>query len=171
MTGPAPEWEKRLEALWGSFDELPAEEFRARMAELTAEIAEDHPGTAYHELGGAEDSTGRPEQAAELYAKAIGAGLEGTRRRRLTVQLASTLRNLGRPQEGHDLLTAELARASDELDDALTACLALVLVDLGRPKEAAGLALGALAPHLPRYNRSMANYARIITEEARASGG
>ncbi|GAA1075549.1 tetratricopeptide repeat protein [Nocardiopsis composta] len=170
MTGPAPEWENRLEALWASSDELPEEEFRERMAKLTAEIADEHPGVAHYELGGAEDSTGRPEQAAELYFKAIDAGLQGTRRRRLTVQLASTLRNLGRPQEGHDLLTAELARASDELDDALAACLTLMLVDLGRPKEAAGLALGTLAPHLPRYNRSMANYARIITEEARAAG-
>lgn len=27
------------------------------------------------------------------------------------------------------------------------------------------LALNALAPHLPRYQRSLANYARLLTED------
>ena len=44
-------------------------------------------------------------------------------------------------------------------DDAVSAFLALALVDTGREREAVSLALGALAPHLPRYQRSLANYA------------
>jgi Tetratrico peptide repeat len=32
-------------------------------------------------------------------------------------------------------------------------------------REAVSLALAALAPHLPRYQRSLANYARLLTEE------
>lgn len=35
---------------------------------------------------------------------------------------------------------------------------------MGRAREAVSLAVGALAPHLPRYQRSMANYARLLTE-------
>ncbi|GAB3474991.1 tetratricopeptide repeat protein [Nocardiopsis coralliicola] len=173
MSGPSPEWEQRADALWASAGDLPGAEFRARMAALTAEIADDHPGVAHFERGGAEDSTGRPEQAAREYIAALDAGLDTPRRRRITVQLASTLRNLGRPDEGRDLIEAELNRADapdDGFDDALKACLVLMLVDLGRPAEAAGLALETLAPHLPRYNRSMAAYARAIADGARTSG-
>jgi hypothetical protein len=36
------------------------------------------------------------------------------------------------------------------------------LTDLGREREAVSLALGALAAYLPRYNRSLANYAQQI---------
>lgn len=42
--------------------------------------------------------------------------------------------------------------------------LALALVDVGREREAVALALGALAPHLARYQRSMGNYARLLVE-------
>jgi hypothetical protein len=80
--------------------------------------------------------------------------------------MASSLRNLGRPQESVELLSAERERTSDELDDAVTAFLALALVEVGREREAAALALEALAPHLPRYQRSLANYARSIADSA-----
>jgi hypothetical protein len=38
----------------------------------------------------------------------------------------------------------------------------LALVDVGREREAASIAIGALAPHLPRYHRSMGNDARLL---------
>ena len=34
----------------------------------------------------------------------------------------------------------------------------------GSSFEAASLALAALAPHLPRYQRSLGNYARLLVE-------
>jgi len=40
--------------------------------------------------------------------------------------------------------------------------LASSLRNPGRDREAASLALGALAPLLPRYNRSLAHYARAL---------
>ncbi|MDT0403193.1 tetratricopeptide repeat protein [Streptomyces edwardsiae] len=86
------------------------------------------------------------------------------RRRQAVIQLASTLRALGRPQAGADLLLAERGRTSDHLDDAVTAFLALTLVDLGREREAAALALGALSRHLPSYGRSLAHYTAAITD-------
>jgi hypothetical protein len=52
--------------------------------------------------------------------------------------------------------------SSEELDDAVKAVLALALTDVGREREAVSLAIGALAPHLPRYQRSMADYARLL---------
>ena len=47
---------------------------------------------------------------------------------------------------------------------AVRGFLALALVDVGREREAVSLALRALAPHLPRYQRSLANYGRLLIE-------
>ena len=44
----------------------------------------------------------------------------------------------------------------------MRAFLALALADVGREREALGLALGALSRHLPRYQRSLAAYARSL---------
>jgi hypothetical protein len=75
------------------------------------------------------------------------------------IQLASSLRNVGQPEESVALLTAELEAGSDDLDDAVRAFLALALTSVGREREAVSLALTALAAHLPRYNRSLVAYA------------
>lgn len=110
------------------------------------------------------DSTGHSDQAVPLYREALSRGLDGYRGRRTRIQLASSLRNIGQAEEGVKLLTPELVAPSDELDDAVRACLALCLADLGREREGLALVIGALAPHLPRYQRSMANYARLLVE-------
>jgi hypothetical protein len=78
--------------------------------------------------------------------------------------MSSSLRNLGQSDESVKLLTAERDAGSDELDDAVRGFLALALVDVGREREAAAIAIEALAPHLPRYQRSMGNYARELLE-------
>ncbi|SCD98672.1 Tetratrico peptide repeat-containing protein [Streptomyces sp. SolWspMP-5a-2] len=85
------------------------------------------------------------------------------RARRTRIQLAGSLRNLGRAEAGVALLTPELDAPSDELDDAVRAVLALCLSGCGRDREGLALVLGALAPHLPRYPRSMAAHARELT--------
>jgi hypothetical protein len=94
----------------------------------------------------------------------LATGLTGIRRRRAVIQLASSLRNVGQPEESVTLLTDELAAPSDVLDDAVRAFLALALTEVGRERAAVSLALGALAPHLPRYQRSLGNYARLLVE-------
>ena len=60
------------------------------------------------------------------------------------------------------MLTAELDAESDALDGAVRAFLALALVDDGREREAVAVALTALSEYLPRYNRSVARYAREL---------
>jgi hypothetical protein len=158
----APDWERRIDELWGAIDDYESSDFRARVEALAAELPEGDAIRAF-ELACANDSTGRPEEAAPLYREALAAGLTGIRRRRAVIQLASSLRNLGHPDESVALLRAERERGSDELDDAVVAVLALALADSGRAHEAAGLAIGALARHLPRYNRSMAAYAEELS--------
>jgi hypothetical protein len=161
---PSSEWEQRLAALWAALDEHGPQDFVDRMQTLVAELPSEHP-VACFELASANDSKSFEGRAEPLYRRALAnsdSGLSDYRRRRATIQLASTLRNLGQAEEGIALLTAERERGSDELDDAIIATLALCLTEVGRAREAAGLAIGALARHLPRYNRSMANYARAL---------
>ncbi len=151
-------WEHRLAELWAGIDGCEPDDFLARMDALAAELPAGN-AVALFELAAANDSTGHAPEAAPLYRQAMAAGLTGLRRRRATIQLASTLRNLGRPEESVALLTVEREAGSDELDDAVLAFLALALVDTGREREAVGLALTALSRHLTRYNRSVARYA------------
>jgi len=151
-----PDWERRLALLWASIDSH--DDFPAEMAELVAERPPDDP-IGLFEQGSALDSTGHPDLAVDSYRAALAAGLSGCRRRRATIQLASSLRNLGQATESVALLTAELDRPSDDLDDAVRAFLALALTTVGREREAVSMALTALAPHLTRYNRSLAAYA------------
>ncbi|MEU1038957.1 tetratricopeptide repeat protein [Streptomyces sp. NPDC005551] len=160
------DWEKRVASAWATFDdydEARAADFRAVIDELVAELPDDSPVRPF-EQACAWDSTGHSDRAVPLYREALAGGLDSYRARRTKIQLASSLRNIGQAEDGVHLLTPELVAPSDELDDAVRACLALCLADLGREREGLALVLGALAPHLPRYQRSMANYARLLVE-------
>lgn len=149
------DWEQRVDALWAGDTEAPG--FVERAAEVAAACPYDD-GSGVFELAGAHDSTGAPARAVELYRQALARGLPESRRRQATVQLASSLRNLGDPRAGVQLLTAELD-VDDEYSTAVRAFLALCLADAGREREAVGVALGAVAPTLTRYRRSLTAYA------------
>lgn len=161
------EWEQRVADLWAAADDLGEGEFLNRMERLTDELPANSAVAAF-ERAGSFDSTGHPDLAVPLYRRALELGLDGERRREAVIQLASSLRNLGEAAESVALLTAERETDSDDLDDAVSAFLALALVDVGREREAVSLALAALASHLPRYQRSLANYAQLIGEDPSA---
>jgi tetratricopeptide (TPR) repeat protein len=166
------DWEDRVNAAWATLDDYPqdrAADFRAVIDALVAELPEGSPLGPF-EQACAWDSTGHSDKAVPLYREALARGLSDASRykgRRAKIQLASSLRNIGQAEEGVELLTPELDAPSDELDDAVRGCLALCLSSLGRDREGLSLVLGALAPHLPRYQRSMANYARALVEDRR----
>ena len=157
------EWEQRLADLWASLDELSEQAFLSKMELLVAELPADSAVAAF-ERAGSFDSTGHADLAVPLYRKALELGLEGQRRRRAVIQMASSLRNLGQATESVALLTAERERESDDLDDAVSATLALALVDVGREREAVSVAVTALSRQMTRCRRSMANYARLISD-------
>jgi len=158
------DWEQRLAAAWAAVDGQPEQEFR----DLIDALAAEQPDTAIasFERACAFDSTGHPDRAVPLYRDALDRGLTAERRRRAVIQLASSLRNLGRADESVALLTGEMDAGTDDLDDAVRAFLALALADTGRQREGLSLALAALAPHLPRYQRSLAAYAQLLTASA-----
>ncbi|HET9030460.1 MAG TPA: tetratricopeptide repeat protein, partial [Candidatus Aquilonibacter sp.] len=87
-------WEDRVARLWESIDAHTDEQFVAEMERLAAELPQDDP-RALFERACAKDSTGHSDGAVPLYDRALKAGLEGIRRRRAVIQMASSLRNLG----------------------------------------------------------------------------
>ena len=162
QTPISSEWENRLADLWAAMNDYTAEDFLARMEALTNELPSGSAIAAF-ERASTLDSTDHSDLAVPLYREALELGLEGKRRRRAVIQMASSLRSIGRAPESVALLRAEKEAGSDDLDDAVVAFLALALVDVGREREAVSLALSALSEHLPRYQRSLANYARQIS--------
>ena len=158
------DWERRVADAWASIDRRGEAEFLALIEQLAAELPPDS-AVGLFERAASLDSTGHSDLAVPMYRQALERGLPGERRRRAVIQLASSLRNLGQAEESARLLAAELDAGSDHLDDAVRAFLALALVDTGREREAVATALTALAPHLPRYQRSLANYARLLVNE------
>ena len=158
MSTVNPEWEQRSAALWSAIDTYQPEMFIKHIERLVSELPASS-AVGQFELACAQDSTGHPDVAVPLYRAALAGGLAGIRRRRATIQLASSLRNLGNAAEAAALLAAEANAGSDELDAAVQAFLALALADLGREREALSLSLAALSGCLPRYGRSLARYA------------
>ncbi|MEQ1517171.1 MAG: tetratricopeptide repeat protein [Usitatibacteraceae bacterium] len=164
------DWERHVGEIWNRVESLKPQELISAIDALAAERAPEDP-SALFERACARDTSGLEADAETYYRAALATdGLDPYRRSRASIQLASTLRILGRLEESEQLLVNELDRhmiagAPRELHDEARATLALTYVAQGRPVEAAGLALSALAPRLSRYNRSMAgNAARLVTK-------
>jgi len=154
-------WQDRVDAVWN--DEALSDADRIeRIDALAAERADDDP-VALFERAGALDSAGLEREAEELYVRALAGGLDEGRRQRAAIQLASTIRNLGRVDEALDMLREEYDRADPSpMRDAVAAFYALALASSGQPVAAASIALTTLAPHLPRYTRSVTGYAEEL---------
>ncbi|QIM17195.1 tetratricopeptide repeat protein [Leucobacter insecticola] len=153
-------WQARVDAVWND-PAASAEEVVARITELVAALPADDPRGPF-ELGGAYDSAGQEAAAAEQYARAIELGVSGRARAALDIQYASTLRNLDRAEEAIEILRT--SRRDPDLGASPDAFLALALHSAGQPEEALAVALDALIPYLPSYERSLRGY----VEELRA---
>ncbi|MER7796027.1 tetratricopeptide repeat protein [Microbacterium sp. NPDC096154] len=157
------QWQARVDAVWQD-RALSADERIARIDALATELGDDHPVSLF-ERAGARDSAGRESEAEPLYRRAIERGLDDRRRARATIQLASTLRNLGETDDALALLDAERQRSGAELRDELAAFTALTLASAGDPVRAVSVALTALAPHLTFYTRSVMGYAAELASD------
>ncbi len=123
------------------------------------------PALALFERGGSRDSGGRPDEAEPLYREALALGLPDDERAQCTIQLASTIRNLGRPEESLALLRD--ADPHPPYAVATAAFIALTLSSLDRTTEGLAELLHAVAPTLPRYQRSVNAYADDLLAEER----
>lgn len=163
------DWQRRVDAVWDAASELGPEVVIERIDALAAELDPADPRGPF-EAAGARDSAGLESEAEPRYRRALELGLAGRARVEAHVQLASTIRNLGRTAEALELLDAVRDDAGD-LRDAVDAFRALALASSGRADAAASVALVALAPHLPQYRRAVDAYAReLIAPEPDAAG-
>lgn len=110
------------------------------------------------------DSMGFEAEAGSEYERALELGLDSARHAQLAVQYGSTLRNLGRLDEAIAVL--EAAPTHESTGSAPRLMLALALHSAGSKEEALRVALEAQIDTLPRYQRSMRNYAAMLTTSA-----
>ncbi|WP_022899662.1 tetratricopeptide repeat protein [Humibacter albus] len=154
------DWDSQFDAVWND-TELSDDE-RVQIIDRLAGVWGDNAIALFHRAG-ARDAAGREADAEPLYRRALQLGLDDDHRVQAVVQLASTLRNLGRVHEAVWMLGEEYAHhPTSPYRDSVAAFYALALVTSGESRRAASVALGALAPHLPLYTTSVAAYAREI---------
>ncbi|ADG80456.1 Tetratrico peptide repeat group 5 domain-containing protein OS=Tsukamurella paurometabola (strain ATCC 8368 / DSM / CCUG 35730 / CIP 100753 / JCM 10117/ KCTC 9821 / NBRC 16120 / NCIMB 702349 / NCTC 13040) OX=521096 GN=Tpau_3883 PE=4 SV=1 [Tsukamurella paurometabola] len=149
-------WEDDLEAAWAA--DLGDAELRARIDRIVSDPSVP-AGVAAFERAGVEDSTGHPDRAVPGYRRALDAGLDDSRARQATIQLASSLRNLGEAADGLALLNGLATDRGDGLDGAIAVFRALCLADLQRPNEAIAMLIDSVAEGMTRYRRSAQAYA------------
>jgi hypothetical protein len=156
------EWEQHIAAFSERFTLEPSDSATwVDELDALAVLCPASDGRSDFERAGIRDSTGRTAAAVEYYEAGVASGLDDVRTARTFVQLASSKRVIG---ELHSAL-ALIERADlHALGGAPSVVRALILHDLGRDDEALRVAIEGLVPHLPRYQRSMANYARLLTE-------
>ncbi|MFC7492401.1 MULTISPECIES: tetratricopeptide repeat protein [unclassified Knoellia] len=154
------EAEEAIAALWED------EDVERRIATGAALYAA-YPGDARiaYEYGGTFDSAGQEERAVELYREALGGGLREPYRHRAVIQLASSLRNVGRHEEAVGLLDELALDRPDSI--GIAGFRALALHSAGRPAEALGSLLAAVAhasmdDDVLRYRRSLTAYAQEL---------
>ncbi len=165
-----PEAETQLAELWTAFDAHAPEAFRR----LVTEAVSTAPGAvAEFELAGVHDCLGEEAQAEPRYRRALQLGLEPDREAQCRIQLASTLRNLGRADEGlavlRPLLDAEPASGDGAAVLAAYApqargFAALCLASLGRDRDAVRMAVAGIGASVTRYSRSLTGYAQELQE-------
>ena len=145
----------------GFAEQDPAGTVAAMRGLLSTMGADDAGALVPFEMAGVHDSLGLDDDAVPLYREALAAGLDGSHAARARIQLASTLRILGRLDEALELLSVP---AEGDLEPARKAFLALALHSAGRPDEALREAIEGVIPTLPRYQRSLAGYAAALTD-------
>lgn len=166
MTASVEKWEATVAELWTRFDTFDRDEGIAAMRDVANACPADD-GRAAFELAGMYDSMGSEAEAGAEYERALELGLDDARHAQLAVQYGSTLRNLGRLEEAIAVLRA--APVHDSTGSAPRVVLALALHSAGQKDEALRVAIEAQIGALPRYQRSMRNYAAALTEPTEAS--
>lgn len=159
------EAEEAITALWEDDD---AERRIVTGTDLYAAYPDD--ARIAYEYGGTFDSAGQPERAVELYREALSSGLREPFRHRAVLQLASSLRNVGRHDEAVTLLD-ELALERPE-SIGIAGFRALALHSAGRSAEALGSLLSVVAHEsmdedVLRYRRSLTAYAEDLARPQR----
>ncbi|WP_084101339.1 tetratricopeptide repeat protein [Demequina sp. NBRC 110051] len=152
---PTQEWEAAVAQLWATADRARPGAVLARARDLVAARTEGD-AAALFELASAHDFVGEEEVAVGLYEHALDAGLDARRHDEAVIQLASSLRNVGRPADAVMLL--DVSPVADALAPAAAAFRVLALRDLGEASAEEVSSASAAASDSP-YGRAVARYA------------
>ena len=153
------DWEAQIALVWATAASFSDTEVVAVIDALAADRGEAD-AAAIFERASVRDFVGREADAEPLYRRAIDLGLDENRHPQAVIQLASTLRNLGRADDAVELLDDHLGRfPDDEWTAPARAFLALSLASAGQERRALALALTALAGTLPAYSNAVRRYA------------
>ena len=104
----AEDWDARVAAVWA--DDTLSDADRIEQIDALAAELDEGDALGLFERAGARDSAGIESEAEPLYRRALAAGLDEYDRARAVIQLASTLRNLGRTEEALGMLREEFDR-------------------------------------------------------------
>jgi len=123
------ELEAEITALWQSED-------AAARVTAAQQLVDEHPGDArlIFELAGVKDAAGEEQAAIGLYEEALAGGLKEPHRHRAQLQLASSLRAVGRAAEAAPIV-ADVLEARPH-NTAAMMFRALVQADLGQERQA-----------------------------------
>ncbi|QYH35860.1 tetratricopeptide repeat protein [Salinibacterium sp. M195] len=159
-------WRDRVAEIWSQADSMTDQHVVSAIDEVVAERDADD-AEALFEAAGARDYAGLEAEAEPLYRRALAHGLDAALRPRAVIQLASTLRNLGRIDEAIALLEQQLnEHPDDEWTGPSAAFLALALTSRGDTTQGIAVALMVLADYLPVYERSVRSYAaELLADE------
>jgi tetratricopeptide (TPR) repeat protein len=157
------EWELRVADFWLSADDSKTAETLATMKALVEELDPSDPDALF-EWASVHDFLGLEVQAVPLYKQALSSGLSGLKYQKAVIQLASSLRNIGKPEEAVTLLESNTFDV--EMGDAAKAFLALSYFDAGNAAKAISIALGEFYPGGAIYARSVNFYAQALIERA-----
>lgn len=121
-------WENRIREFWAYADDTKVTETLDSIQDLVSELAPDDPRGLF-ELASAHDFVGLESDAIPLYERALELGVAGLNREKAVIQLASSLRNIGRTDEAITWLESETF--SEPLQKPAKAFLALAQHDSG----------------------------------------
>ena len=155
------EWEDRVAAFWQSADDSKVDETLSEMKRLVEELDPTNP-IGLFEWASVHDFLGLEPEAIQIYKQALHSGLDGLKREKALIQLSSSLRNVGKPEEAVALL--ESSTFSVETGAAAKAFLALAHLDDGNASKALSIALLEFYPAGGLYERSIKFYATDLTE-------
>ena len=157
---PDAAWEQRMAQAWTAIDDMPPEAFVDRIERLVAELAPQH-GAGLFERACAQDSTGHPDVAAPLYRAALAQGLTACaaagRRSRWRVRCATSA-TLRKPPR----CSAPNSKRHPMSSTARCVPFSRWPWPISAVSAKRWYTLTALSHSLPRYNRSLARYAREL---------
>ena len=154
------DWENRVAQFWKSADGSEPDGLLAGMKSLVDELEPTDPQRLF-EWASVHDFLGLERDAIPIYQAALAAGLDGLKREKAVIQLASSLRNIGQPDEAISLLEEAVFSESTWLTSR--SFLALAYFDAGHQSKSLSLALADLYPAEGLYARSIRFYANDLT--------